>query len=215
MIIAVFESSWDAFLGWIANPPGSMIFVLILSLGIALMSAILSRLLIDVEQMKRQQKLVQEHQQKKKELQQLETENPRKYRKEYIRWKRREKSIQKIQQSMSLQRLKPTCIQFLPMIILFFIIRSFYGTGPIAAPPMNPYGEFPEFLLNMMMATKKGVVTWADGWISFTAWYFLCSLGLNTLIQRTIGIRPQGGGLGGMGGGFGNMGNTTTLRPPK
>ncbi|MHA1734595.1 MAG: EMC3/TMCO1 family protein [Promethearchaeota archaeon] len=213
MTLAVFESSWDQFLSWIAGPPGSMVFVLLLALGISLLSAVLSRLLLDVEQMKRQQKLVQEHQEKKKELQKLETENPRKYRKEYVRWKRRDKSIQKIQQSMSLQRLKPTCIQFLPMIILFFIIRNFYGLNPIAAPPMNPVGEFPAFLLNMMMA-HSDTVAMSDGWINFTAWYFLCSLSLNSIVQRTIGIRPQGGAFGGMGK-MGGFSAEPSLKPPK
>lgn len=195
----IFESSWDRFLAAIQYPPGSMFFVLALSLVISLSSALLTRLLVDVNQVKRQQDLVKQHQEKKKEIDNLENTNPKKYRKELIRWKRREKSVQKIQQSMSMARLKPTCIQFVPMIVLFFIIRTFFGSGPIACPPMNPW-DIP-MIGNMAMANVSELGIYPQsGWINFTAWYFLCSFGLNTIVQRTIGIPPQGG-MGGLGGG--------------
>jgi len=34
------------------------------------------------------------------------------------------------------------------------------------------------------------------GWINFTAWYFLCSFGINTLIQRVLKLQTQA--VGGM-----------------
>jgi hypothetical protein len=39
-------------------------------------------------------------------------------------------------------------------------------------------------------------------WINFTAWYFLCSLGINTLVQRLLKLQTQAsGGMGQMMGG--------------
>ena len=32
------------------------------------------------------------------------------------------------------------------------------------------------------------------GWINFTAWYFLCSFSINTLIQRMFGMQTQASG---------------------
>ena len=32
------------------------------------------------------------------------------------------------------------------------------------------------------------------GWINFTAWYFLCSFGINTLIQRVFKLQTQAQG---------------------
>ena len=36
-------------------------------------------------------------------------------------------------------------------------------------------------------------------WINFTAWYFLCSLGINTMVQRLLKLQTQASGeMGGM-----------------
>ena len=32
------------------------------------------------------------------------------------------------------------------------------------------------------------------GWINFTAWYFLCNFGINTLIQRLLKLQTQAQG---------------------
>ena len=45
-------------------------------------------------------------------------------------------------------------------------------------------------------------ITAAMGWINFTSYYFLCSLGMNALIQRLMGLQTQAsGGMGQMMGG--------------
>ena len=41
---------------------------------------------------------------------------------------------------------------------------------------------------------EKKVIEIHNGWINFTAWYFLCSLGINTLLQRLLGIQTQASG---------------------
>ena len=38
------------------------------------------------------------------------------------------------------------------------------------------------------------VITPSMGWINFTTWYFICSLGINTLLQRVLGIQTQASG---------------------
>ena len=32
------------------------------------------------------------------------------------------------------------------------------------------------------------------GWINFTGWYFLCSFGVNTLVQRLLKLQTQASG---------------------
>ena len=38
------------------------------------------------------------------------------------------------------------------------------------------------------------VIKLNQGWINFTAWYFLCSFGINTLIQRLLKLQTQAQG---------------------
>ena len=92
------------------------------------------------------------------------------------------------------------------MIIIFSVVRTLYDpSNPVALSPMNA-NDLP--LLGPMMAGyTTGNPAWtalvygfvrsidaSAGWINFTAWYFLCSFGINTLIQRLLKIQTQAQG---------------------
>lgn len=175
------------FIAWMSVPPGSTIFVLLLSIVLSTGTSLLTRLLTDPVEQARKQAIIKEHQDQKKELEKMEKENPNKYAKEKIRWKRREKAVQKMQQNMSLSRLKPTCLTFLPMMIIFFLLNGIYSPGgnaiAVALPAMNP-ARIP-FLGDYVGAIKLG------GWINFFTWYFLCSFGVGSVIQRLFGVAQQ------------------------
>ncbi len=197
------------FIAWITNPPGSTIFVLLLSFIVTTVSSILSRLLTDPNEVARKQAIIKEHQDQKKALEKMEKENPKRYAQDFIRWKRREKAIQKMQQTMSLSRMKPQCLTFLPMVIIFGLLNGLFNPTvngvaimlPVALPAMNP-ASIP-LLGDYIGAVKLG------GWINFAAWYFLCSLGMNSVIQRLFGVAQQNSlsqllGGGQQGSGFSN-----------
>ncbi len=215
MVLLLILQDWNDFMEWIRYPPGSMIFILLLSTLVALISTILTKLLTDTAEFERKQKIIKAHNEDKKKVIALAQENVEKYHKERKRWERRDQMLKKTQQGMALQRMKPTCLFFLPMIILFTILRNFYLNDPIAAPPMNPF-DLPFLGYNplspggasMTMANTNGkVYEWTElvygkaipivemnGWINFTCWYFLTSLGINTLIQRLLKIQTQASG---------------------
>jgi len=200
IIINIFQTSgWDHFLKVIQRPPGSTIFILILSLIVALFSTGLNRLLIDPERIQDRQTKIKQHQQQRKEIEKLKDVNPNKYYKMLTKWQNKDKAIQKMQQKMSLQRLKPTCITFVPMIIFFFLLRNFYTylgkPLPVAITPMNANDVY--FLGPMIAGYIEGVFGPEQGMINFTTWYFLCSFTFSTIIQKLLKITPvSGGGLG-------------------
>ncbi|MFX1366587.1 MAG: EMC3/TMCO1 family protein [Promethearchaeota archaeon] len=180
----------NAFLDLIETPPGSMFFILILAMTTAVISAILNRWLIDAEEINRKQKIIKAHQEEKQKVIELAETDPERYRKARKKWERKDIMIKKTQQRMSLQRMKPSCLQFLPMMIIFLIVRSIFGSGPVALSPMHA-NDVP--LIGTWIGAKGSI------FINFTAWYFLCSLGLNTLVQRLLKIQSQAsGGMGGM-----------------
>ncbi len=179
----------NPFLDLISNPPGSMLFVLILAITTALISTLLTKLLVDTEEINRKQKQIKAHEEEKEKIIELAEIDPERYKKARKRWERKQAMYKQTQQRMSLQRMKPTCITFLPMIIIFGIINTFLGGKPVALSPMNA-NDVP--LIGAFIAVGKV-------WINFTAWYFLCSLGINTLVQRLLKIQTQAsGGMGGM-----------------
>ncbi|MBD3253834.1 MAG: DUF106 domain-containing protein [Candidatus Lokiarchaeota archaeon] len=191
MIIMIFQ---DGSLGWMLNPPGSMLFILFLSLIVSIISVILTKLLVDTEELERKQKQIKAHQEEKKKIIEIANEDVDRYRKARKKWERKDIILKKSQQGMALQRLKPTLITFVPMIIIFAILRGLYGNDPVAATPMNPelYGAL-TFFVNLALA-DRGKWIGDSAWLNFTGWYFICSLGLNTLIQRILKLQTQASG---------------------
>ncbi|MFW9999417.1 MAG: EMC3/TMCO1 family protein [Candidatus Hodarchaeota archaeon] len=179
----------NAFLDLITTPPGSMIFVLLLSLTTALISTLLTKWLVDTEEINRKQTQTKIHEEEKQKIIELAEIDPERYRKARKRWERKDAMIKKSQQRMALQRMKPTCITFIPMIIIFGVVNTLFRGAPVALSPMHA-NDIP-LIGNFISA--------GNVWINFTAWYFLCSLGINTLTQRLLKLQSQAsGGMGGM-----------------
>ncbi|MHA1341783.1 MAG: EMC3/TMCO1 family protein [Promethearchaeota archaeon] len=193
------SNGWEHFLQVVQRPPGATVFILFLSLVIGLITAGLNRLLLDPKRMQQKQREIMAHQKERKEIDKYKETNPKKYHKMLEKWERKDKAIQKMQQKMSLERLKPTCITFLPMFIFFFLLRNFYTYNgiplPVAITPMNA-NDVP-WLGNIIAGYIDGVFGPEQGMINFTTWYFLCSFTFSTIIQKLMKITPvSGGGLG-------------------
>jgi len=175
---------------WLREPPVSMFFVLLLASITALISASLTKWLVDTEQLERKQKQVKGHEEEKAKIIDLAEVDPERYSKRRKRWERKEEMLKKSQQKMSLQRLKPTCITFLPMIIIFGFLNAIFSGAPVALSPMHA-NDLP--LIGNFISAPNSI------FINFTAWYFLCSLGINTLVQRLLKLQTQAsGGMGQM-----------------
>ena len=186
MIFLIFE---NVFKKWISNPPGSMFFVIMLASTTALVSAGLTKWLVDTEEIARKQKQIKGHGEEKEKIVEMAEIDPERYRKQRKRWERKDAMLKQTQQKMALQRLKPTCVTFLPMIIIFGIVNTILRGAHVALSPMHA-NDIPII---------GGLISSGSVWINFTAWYFLCSLGLNTLVQRILKLQTQAsGGMGQM-----------------
>jgi len=186
MMFLIFENAFEK---WISNPPGSMFFVLMLATVTALLSAGLTKWLVDTEEIARKQKQIKGHEEEKAKIIEMAEVDPERYRKQRKRWDRKDGMLKQTQQKMALQRLKPTCVTFLPMIIIFWVVNTIMSGAHVALSPMNA-NDVP-LIGNLMRA--------GNVWINFTAWYFLCSFGINTLVQRILKLQTQAsGGMGQM-----------------
>ena len=204
MILTLLQES-NPFLEWMTYPPGSMIFILLLAVVTGLISTGLSKWLTDVDELQRKQVAQKAHDEEKAKIIDIAEIDPEKYRKLRKRWERKDEMFKQAKQRMSLQRLKPTCITFVPMIIIFSVVRGIFENNPIALSPMNA-NDVP-FIGSMLAAFTTTPYPWTEavydlaiiipityGWINFTGWYFLCSFGINTLIQRLFGLQSQASG---------------------
>ena len=205
MLILTYGLTWDAFMANYKVPPNSMYLIMAVSIVVSLISTWLNKLLIDQDEMKRKQEVITQHNKKKKDLSKMAESDPKKYAKEYKAWKKRDASISKLQQNTSMERLKPTCVTFLPMIIFFYLLRNFYSMNghpiPVAKPPMNASDVY--YIGKAMAASFDSTIRSIpndEGWINFTGFYFLSSLSFSLFIQKIMGVQPptQSGGMGSM-----------------
>jgi uncharacterized membrane protein (DUF106 family) len=195
----------QGFLDWIKCPPGSMIFIFLLATLTALISTGLTRWLVDTNAINRKQVIMKAHDEEKKKIIDLAEVEPEKYRKQRKRWERLDTVLKQSQQRMAMKRMLPSCITFIPMIIIFTVVRQLFYNNPVALSPMNANDVL--FIGPMMAAKTADAPWWAilvydvpkaiglnDGWINFTAWYFLSSFGVSTLIQRIFRLQTQATG---------------------
>ena len=203
MLLIIFQD----FLDLIRYPPGSMIFIILLATTTALISTGLTKWLVDTDEINRKQVIKKAHDEEKAKIIDIAETDPERYRKLRKRWERLDSMIKTSQQKMSLKRMLPSCITFLPMIIIFSVVRTLYDpANPVALSPMNandvPYigGMMAAYTIGSPAAWTAyvyGFVTTvrpSAGWINFTAWYFICSFGINTLIQRLLKLQTQAQG---------------------
>ncbi len=170
---------WTDFLaifGPVASMPGSTIFVALVAIGLALISIWATRRFTDMEKMQQDTEDIKEWQERLKrarqnmdpiELQQVQEDQGR---------------ILRLQGSMMSARLKPMCVFYLPLIIVFWIMNTIYGGSIVAVIPFNIQDVLP-FLTGMI-----GAPTGAGFGLSFYGYYFLVGFGLGNLIRRPFGL---------------------------
>ncbi|MHA1749816.1 MAG: EMC3/TMCO1 family protein [Promethearchaeota archaeon] len=219
---AIDSIPWGAqFKATVQKAPWAAIFIFFFSVVINICSSLLGKALIDTNTLQRRMKLIKDHNKEKKEVEKLKNTNFKLYKKKMIKIKRREASIKKMTQNIGMQRMKPSCVTFIPMIILFFFIRNLFkipnaidanssgfwfdiipgGEVGIARTVMNPWSELS--FLGAYLFPQPDVYGWGvQGFIGFTAYYFLCSFSVSSIVQRLSGLATSG--MGGMSG-FGNL----------
>jgi uncharacterized membrane protein (DUF106 family) len=166
-----------------------MIFVFLMGLTTTLISQGLTKWLVDTDEIERKQRQIKAHEEEKEKIIKLAEIDINRYMKQRKRWERKDAVLKKSQQSISMQKFKPQCITIIPMIVIFSIISPLFAGGPVAISPMNP--EIIPFIGTIIIFPGRAP------WISFTAWYMLCSLSLNSIIPRLLKTTTQttGGGI--------------------
>lgn len=175
---------WTDFLQGMSNilapvsvMPGSTIFILFVSIGLALISIWATVRFTDMDKMKTDMEEIKAWQERFKkarqtmdpiDLQQVMDDQGR---------------IMKLNSSMMTQRMKPMCLFYIPLIIVFGILNFLFQENPVAIIPFN----------------IQEVLPFLDGWIGvniqgsgfglfFWSWYFLVSIGFGNLIRRPFGL---------------------------
>ncbi len=157
--------------------PGSTYFIILFNILMAVLMSLLTKALVNVEKISRNQKEIKIHNENKKKA--MDSADKKLWQKV----QRREEYIKKIQSEMMIQNMKPMLVWFVPVTIIFFLMRSAFVNIPIAWMPFN----FPSIPLIIPNVRYLGNLTW----MGFTGWYFLTSIGLGNFVRRFMGATPS------------------------
>ncbi len=156
--------------------PGNTYFIILFNILIAVLMSLLTRALIDVDKISRHQKEIKEHNANKKKA--MDSADKKLWQKV----QRREDYIKKIQSEMMIQQMKPMLVWFVPITMIFFLMRTAFLNIPIAWMPF----KFPEIWIIISNLKYYENLTW----MGFTGWYFLTSIGFGQFVRRFMGASP-------------------------
>jgi len=160
----------------VLHVPGSTYFIILFNIIIAVLMSLLTKALIDVDKISRHQREIKIHNENKKKA--MDTADKKLWQKV----QRREDYIKKIQSEMMIQNMKPMLVWFIPITLIFFLMRSAFLNIPVAWMPF----QFPEIWIIIQNLRYYENLTW----VGFTGWYFLTSIALGNYIRRFMGATP-------------------------
>ncbi len=176
----------------IRQPPGSTIFVTVVSVLISSISNVAMKRWSDMRRLRRYQADISQFRALEKRAR--ETGNEKLLR----RVKKRKPYIDRIQREMMTARCKPMLIFFIPFMLAFSWLRTFYtypdATSPnglrdaiVAVIPFNLHKLLPFFNGFIGVPVAGGFGLW------FWPFYFLVGLGLGQILQRIQGTQIMTG----------------------
>ena len=176
------------------QPPGATIFVIVFSSLLSLFIAFVSRAMMDMAELKRYTREIKKFQALQRKAMQTAD------KKLAIQVKRKEAYIQRIQRKMMSQRFKPMAIYFVPLILMFYILRGIFPAPTLTFVDVGGgilRGEWIGYTNVLPFAIPRHMFGAPAPWdnshtiLSFVWFYFMVSLTIGSVIQRILGLTPE------------------------
>jgi len=156
------------------SPPVSTVLVTLTSVGLGLVTQLVTRRVVDLKAERRMRAEVNAFNKQKREA----TVAGDKARLEKL--KRRELQVRQEQAKVSTARFKVTAITFIPLLGVYYLMANFLGGFSVVVA----YSPIP---IPYVVGTLPGV---AYGFMSLFWWYFLSSFAFSTLLSKGLHTTP-------------------------
>ena len=163
------------FLSPVAEPPMAGIFIVAVNILLALVSIAATNRFTDMEKMKEDMAEIKAWQDKLKEAR--KTLDPIMLQE----LSEQQGHIMRLNSGLMTARMKPMCVFYIPLILVFSILNAIYAGAIVVTIPFNIHVPFP-FLKDMIGTPVSGGFG-----LTFIAWYFMVGLGLGNLIRKPFG----------------------------
>jgi uncharacterized membrane protein (DUF106 family) len=164
----------------IGEPPGSAIVIFLITMAMSTFTAFVTRKLTDQAKLQRYRREISEWRKMMSEAQKTKDE------KLTLEVNRRSKIIQRMNTEVGKQSFKPMLVFFVPFLLIWFLLNSFYGLRIVAVIPFN-LGLIP-FVGSLAGETVPGASASVFG-LRLLGWYLFCNFSFGMMINRILGVR--------------------------
>jgi uncharacterized membrane protein (DUF106 family) len=161
-LIRIFQNLVALDLSFLQEPPEATIFILLLSLVLGIVTSIVNRMAMNLGEY--QKMTLESHRVRQEMMEAMKSGNKR----SIDRAQKRQQELMGQQSKMTMGRMKISFFFMIPFLIIWRILGSFFGGNTIAYFPFDA-----PFLPNNF---------------SVANWYILCSISLNVIISRILGL---------------------------
>lgn len=145
--------------------PISTLLALLAAVGMCLLHAGLSRLLVNPKRLRELQRELREYEKLLRKAMRAKDEKTR--AKVERKLKKRMAHFERVRRELSGIWIKSMISMFLSFFLLIFVLSPLFGREPVAYFPIGLEGPMP---------------------VPFVLWYGLCAMSLGMLIQRALGL---------------------------
>ena len=168
--------------------------IMLYTFSLALMTNIITKIAVDVNQLKRWQAAIDKFKEQEKRAKKAREIGRPMVKLEKMLTKK-DSHIKSLQTKMAGQRFKPTIITMVPMMILFIILSYFVFPVPIVVA-IFPFNISKVPMIGTMMGpvalyqVGRALYVINNGfYLYYIGWYMICMFGFNKIMQKLIGTK--------------------------
>ena len=165
------------------TPNNPILTVFVISTGIALLTTIANKLLVDQDEMNAINKEMKEFQKEMREAQRSGDG------KQMARLQAQQTEMMQKQSAMMTNSFKPMIVTFVPIIIIFWWMRSSVISSLIVhLPPAAYYISLTPIwhFIGPIIYGGESTIPFAIGWL---LWYMICTFAMSQIIRKFLGFK--------------------------
>ena len=183
MVYGVLNTIFNPILALDPNPTNPALTVLIIAFIVSLITTVANKYLVD-------QDAVNEHQVKMKDLnKRMRDAQKRGDGKELAKIQAEQTEMMKDQTAMMSNQMKPMIVTFVPIILIFFWMRSSAISDLVIILPQTVYWVTLTPLwhaLGGVLYGGKATIPYGIGWL---LWYMICTFGMSQILRKYLGFK--------------------------
>ena len=182
-VIDALNTIFNPILAMDPNPQNPALTVLVIAFLVSLITTIANKYLVDQDKMNENQKKSRELSSKMREAQKKGDG------KEIARLQAEQTEMLKNQNAVMMESFKPMFVTFIPIILIFFWMRTSAIHNLVLIMPVPAYWVTLTPLwhfIGQFLYGGKATIPYGIGWL---LWYMICTFGMSQILRKFLGFK--------------------------